>query len=224
MTDAQTPPKRPGFFRLGFRLLLVILGLAVGCNLWVLLTTGGRIYDDVDRVGEMPVGLVLGTSRKVSKDELNQHFENRVEAAAALFLAGKVERLLVSGYREDSGYYDEPRDMTKRLIELGVPAAAITPDDAGLRTLDSVVRARRVYGLERITVISDDFHVPRALFIADQKGIEAIGFRGDSVSLSHSIRARFREFFARVKAVIDLYVLDTQPAEPGPRPETPADT
>jgi SanA protein len=217
MSESPPPQKRPSFFRQLVRLALLVLLLAVGCNLWVLLTTSSRIFDDAEKINVMPVGLVLGTTRKVSKDELNQHFENRVAAAASLYLAGKVERLLVSGFREESGYYDEPRDMTARLLELGVPAAAITPDHAGLRTLDSVVRARRVYGLERITVISDDFHVPRALFIADREGIEAIGFRGDSVSLSHSIRARVREFFARVKAVIDLYLLDTQPGELGLR-------
>lgn len=162
----------------------------------------------------MPVGIVLGTSKKVAPDEPNPHFENRIAAAAELFRAGKVRHLLVSGHR-DSQYYDEPRDMTAKLVELGVPTSAITPDNAGLRTLDSVVRAREIYRLERVTVISDDFHVPRALFIADHKGIEAIAMRGESVPFKRSLKARAREYFARVKAVIDLFFLRTQPANLG---------
>jgi SanA protein len=94
---------------------------------------------------------------------------------------------------------------------LGVPSNAITEDEGGLRTLDSIVRAKRVYGLSKATVISDDFHVARALFIADREGLDAIAFRGDSVSLRFSTKARVREYFARVKAILDLYFLDTEP-------------
>ena len=183
-------------------------------NLWVVGSTHDRVYNLVDEIPRMPVGIVLGTSKKVSPDEANPHFENRIAAAAELYRSGKVRHLLVSGHR-DSQYYDEPRDMTAKLVELGVPTSAITPDNAGLRTLDSIVRAREVYGLDRVTVISDDFHVPRALFIADHKDVEAIALRGDSVPLKQSVRARAREYFARVKAIIDLFLLRTQPANLG---------
>lgn len=196
---------------------MVVTGflLVVGvCNLWVVGSTRDRVYDSADEIPRVSVGIVLGTSKKVSPDEANPHFENRIAAAAELYRSGKVRHLLVSGH-QDSQYYDEPRDMTAKLVELGVPPSAITPDNAGLRTLDSIVRAREVYGLDRVTVISDDFHVPRALFIADQKGIEAIALRGDSVPLRQSLRARAREYFARVKAIIDLFLLRTQPANLG---------
>ena len=216
-TSSESPGrkrKHSPFFWFCFLLMTAFLIGAGGSNLWVVLSTHSRIYHSVEEIPVMPVGIVLGTSKKVGPDEANPHFENRLAAAAALFKAGKVRHLLVSGHR-DSQYYDEPRDMTAKLVELGVPPSAITPDNAGLRTLDSIVRAHEIYGLEQVTVISDDFHVPRALFIADHKGVEAIGLRGESVELRRSFRARFREYLARVKAVIDLYLLDTQPAKLG---------
>ncbi|MCB1230845.1 MAG: YdcF family protein [Verrucomicrobiae bacterium] len=195
---------------------MAFLGVVVallGCNLWVVISTRERVYASVGNIPATPVGIVLGTSKHIAPDQPNPHFDNRLAAAAKLYLEGKVRHLLVSGHREE--YYDEPRDMTKRLVDLGVPPTAITPDVAGHRTLDSIVRAREIYGLDRVTVISDDFHVPRALFIADRKGLDAIALRGKSVSFRDSVRARMREYLARVKAVIDLYLLDTQPANLG---------
>lgn len=189
---------------------LVAAGVIV-CNLWIVLSTHERVFQSVDSVDSNTVGIVLGTSKNVAAGRPNLHFDNRLSAAAELYHAGKVKHLLVSGHR-DSQYYDEPRDMRKMLQELGVPGDAITEDQAGLRTLDSIVRANRVYGLSEATVISDDFHVNRALFIADREGIDAIAFRGDSVSLRFSMKARVREYFARVKAVLDLYLLNTEPA------------
>ncbi|MBL9151396.1 MAG: YdcF family protein [Verrucomicrobiales bacterium] len=209
--------KHSSLYWLLFWPALAVVVVVAGCNLWVVLSTQGRIYRTVDSIEARPAALVLGTTRKIGPDQANPHFDNRLAAAAALYHAGKVSHLLVSGHREASGYYDEPRDMTARLVELGVPAGAITADGAGIRTLDSVVRAKRVYGLERITVISDDFHVSRALFIADREGIDGVAFHGEAVDLPHSVRARTREYLARVKAVMDLYLLHAEPILLGER-------
>ncbi len=117
-----------------------------------------------------------------------------------------MKRLLVSGYR-DSQYYDETRDMIAKLKELGVAETEILADDMGIRTLDSVVRAKTIFGFERILIISDDFHVNRAIFIADYYGLDAIALRSESVNYEDSRKVRIREYFARVKAIIDLYLL-----------------
>ena len=187
--------------------LLLLAGLVVACNLWIVTSTRERVYDSVADIEARTVGVVLGTSKKSGPDTLNQHFENRLVAAAALFNEGKVSKLLVSGYR-DSQYYDETRDMIARLKELKVPESEIIADDQGLRTLDSVARARTIFGFDRIVIVSDDFHVNRALFIADRYGIDAIALRSESVGYVDSRKVRFREYFARVKAVLDLYVHD----------------
>lgn len=186
--------------------ILLVASTVVLCNLWVVLSTYSRVYVSPEKIDSRPIGLVLGTSKKVGPDTPNQHFRNRLAAAADLFLSGKVEKLLVSGYR-DSKYYDETEDMIEELVRLGVPESEILSDDKGARTLDSVSRAKKVFGFDQFIVVSDDFHVGRALFIADRLGIDALALRSDRVSIAESGRVRVREYLARVKAILDLYVL-----------------
>lgn len=191
------------FWTLVFPVILLVSGVVV-CNVWIVTSTRNRVHDDVATIEPREVGVVLGTSKKTGPDTPNRHFENRMAAAAALYREGKVGRLLVSGYR-DSEYYDETRDMIAKLKELGVPADALLADDRGVRTLDSVVRVKEVFGFDRVVIVSDDFHVNRALFIADRCGLEAIALRSETVDYGDSRKVRMREYFARVKAVLDLY-------------------
>src|SRR5581483_2015893 len=125
------------------------------------------------------------------------HFDQRIAAAVALYQAGKVHHLLVSGDNHVVTH-DEPTDMRNALIAAGVPASAITCDYAGFHTLDSVVRAKQVFCLQKFTVISEAFHCPRALWIAKQHGLEAVAFAAPDVAVkSWSWRAKLREQFAR---------------------------
>ena len=196
--------------------LFVILGIVgvLGCNLWVVKSTEGRVYREVSGVlgaeeapGEKwPVGMVLGTSKKVDADTPNPYFENRLKTASELLKSGTVEKLLVSGHR-DSKYYDETRDMIARLLELGVPEDKIVADDRGARTFYSVYRAKEAYGFTDLVIVTDDFHVSRALFIADRFGINAVALESERVDTSYSRGVRTRELLARVRAVIDLYWL-----------------
>lgn len=189
---------------------LLLVAFVAGCNLWIVLSTRERVRDLVSEIETREIGVVLGTSKKTGPDTPNRHFENRMAAAAALYHEGKVERLLVSGHR-DSEYYDETRDMAAKLRELGVPGSAILADDRGARTLDSMVRVKEVFGFERVTIVSDDFHVNRALFIAARCGLDAIALRSEAVGYGDSRKVRWREYLARVKAVLDLYVLLPSP-------------
>lgn len=194
--------------------VLLVASLVVLCNLWVVLSTQGRVYVSTENLDARPVGLVLGTSKKVAPDTPNQHFQNRLAAAAELLRSGKVEKLLVSGHRA-SRYYDETADMTAALLSLGVAESDIVSDDKGARTLDSIARAKAVFGFDRFVIVSDDFHVGRALFIADRVGADAVALRSDPVSYAQSGKTRLREYFARVKAVLDLYVLGEKEAAMG---------
>jgi SanA protein len=177
----------------------------------------GRVYRSVDAVPAREIGLVLGTSKDTRRGKPNLHFNQRIEAAAALYRAGKVHHLLVSGDNHIATY-DEPTDMRAALVAAGVPADAITCDYAGFRTLDSVVRAKEVFGLSQCTIISEEFHCPRALWIAQQHGLDAIAFAAPDVDIkSWSLRVEFREQFARAWCAVDLYLLYRQPKFPGPR-------
>jgi SanA protein len=177
----------------------------------------GRVYQSVEAVPVREVGLVLGTSKSTRSGRPNLHFDQRIAAAVELYRAGKVRHLLVSGDNHIATY-DEPTDMRNALVAAGVPANAITCDYAGFHTLDSVVRAQEVFGLSQCTIISEEFHCPRALWIAQQHGLDAIAFAAPDVSLrGWSLRAECREQLARAWCGVDLYVLHRQPKFPGPR-------
>ncbi len=184
--------------------------VVLALNFWVVASTQSRIFADINRLPENDVGLVLGTSRFTANGLTNLHFKARTQAAARLYQAGKVKHLLLSGDNRSKGY-DEPTSMKEALLKLGVPESAITLDYAGLRTLDSMVRAKEIFSLRNVTVITDDFHVNRAVFLGARYGIDTIAFPSEEAPLEIALSTRLREVGARVKAVMDIYLLDTQP-------------
>lgn len=212
---------------------LLLLSLAVStigilvANHTIRLAARGKTYSDVHAIPHRTVGLVLGCQRYLGDNRPNLFFQNRVAAAAELYREGKVDYLLVSGDNHTRSY-DEPTDMKNALVDQGVPAEKIYLDYAGFRTLDSVVRAKEIFGLTQVTIISQQFHAQRAIFIANRRGLDAIAFNASDVGAYDSFGTRVREHFARVKAVLDIYVLRKQPHFLGEKvaigPETPAST
>jgi SanA protein len=180
---------------------------------WISRMAADRCFDDVATVPIRKVGVVLGTSKYVSAGRENHHYRNRMEAAAKLFAARRVEYLLVSG--NQSKNYDEPATMRADLVRLGVPADRIYLDPGGMRTLDSVVRAGEIFGQHEFTVVSQRFHNERAIFIGSRRGLDVIGFDAPDVGLVHGMRTAFRERFARLIAVLDVTILDRQPRRMG---------
>jgi len=196
---------------MGMTGVAVVAGVTWLSSVWIVYTTQSRVYDDLAAVPSRDVGLVLGARRTTPDGRwTNPHFAHRIEAAAALYHAGKVKRLLVSGDNHVRGY-DEPSDMRDALVAAGVPADVVLLDYAGFRTLDTVVRADKVFGQTRLMIISERFHNYRALFICRHYGIDAVAFNARPVSLRVSRWPAVREWLARVKVVLDLYVLRTQP-------------
>ncbi|MDR3459072.1 MAG: ElyC/SanA/YdcF family protein [Verrucomicrobiae bacterium] len=196
---------------------MLAAALSVLANRTCKKAAAGRIFTRIESVPANDVGLVLGTSRLMKNGRPNLHFNQRIAAAAALYHAGKVRHLLVSGDNHVASY-DEPDDMRAALVAAGVPAAAVTCDYAGFRTLDSVVRAKDVFGLSPCTIISEEYHCPRALWIAREHGLDAIAFAAPDVGLkSWSLRADVREQLARSWCAVDLYVLHRGPKFPGPK-------
>ena len=176
----------------------------------------GRIFRSTQDIPKNDVALVLGTGKYTASGNLNLHFRQRISAAAKLYHSGKVTHLLVSGDNHVQGY-DEPSDMRDALAAQGVPTNAITCDFAGFRTLDSVVRAQSVFGLKKFTIVTEEFHCPRSLWIAKQHGLDAVAFAApDLTSKRWTVRVKIRESLARVMCGLDLYILRTQPKFPGP--------
>ncbi len=194
-----------------------ILLVIVVANATIHLSTKGKTYDKIEDIPTNKVGIVLGTAKMLVEGGSNPYYAHRINAAIALYKAGKIRFILVSG---DNGsiYYNEPNTIKKDLIKGGIPAKKIFLDYAGFRTLDSMVRAKYIFGLENVTVISQEFHNERAIYLAEKKRLNAIGFNAKGLSGKEAIKIQIREYFARVKVFIDL-ILNTQPRFYGERVE-----
>ncbi len=184
-------------------LLLLFLSAT---NIWMVASTRNALHEGTETIDFNGTGLVLGTSKWFRGGSPNLFFKHRMEAAAELYHAGKVRVLLVSGIRVPG--YNEPLEMKKSLLDLGVPDSAIQQDFEGARTLDSVRRAKEEFGLRKLTIISQANHNYRAVFLARSLDMEVVAFSAREVALRSSFRVRLREYLARAKAVLDVWFLD----------------
>jgi SanA protein len=172
-------------------LFAFIISLFV-CNSIVKTAAEGKIYSDLNAIPRRETGLLLG----VSKKDAPAFFNGRVTSAAELYKAGKIKKLLLSGDSAANGY-DEPGDMKAALIGSGVPDSVITMDRSGHRTLQSILRCRNTYHKDKITVISQEFHDVRAVYLASQIGLDAIGY------VAEGPKWTVREYVSRVVAVFE---------------------
>jgi len=168
-----------------------------------------KSFTEVGKVPAVDVALVLGTAPIGPEGGPNRYFVYRLDAAAALYKAGKAKYFIVSGTRE--GRYDEPTAMRAGLIERGVPAEAIYRDFGGHRTLDSIVRARQIYGQTRLVIVSQRFHLARALFLALHEGMEAWGFEARDVDMPYSVFTELRRYPSAMRAYWDVWTGMTPP-------------
>ena len=188
---------------------LVVITIAA-CNIIVLSSCSGFLYDNAHSVPHKRVAVLLGTNPKTKSGNMNYFYKYRIEAAAELYKQGKFDRLLISGDNSISTY-SEPDEMKADLVEAGIPDSVIYLDFAGFSTYDSMVRAKKVFGLSEFIVISQDFHNQRAVYIARQNDIDAIGCNVKKVAFRKwRLKMEFREILARVKAVGDV-MLDKKP-------------
>ncbi|MBM1106026.1 YdcF family protein [Aurantibacter crassamenti] len=190
-------------------LIIVPILIFLICHHTITSSAYGKTYDEITVIPTNKVGLVLGTSKKLSSGDLNPYYEYRILATVQLFKANKIQFVLVSG-DNGSRYYNEPTTFKKDLVKAGIPADKIFLDYAGFRTLDSMVRAKVVFGLDKVTVISQKFHNERAIYLAERKGLKAIGYNAKDVSGQNGLKVHVREYFARVKAFLDM-LINTQP-------------
>lgn len=185
-----------------FVLLVIITQV---CYWTVALNSKDRLYDSVSEIPYNDVGMVLGTGPKTKSGRTNLFFQYRIDAAEALYKAGKIKFILISGDNSRNDY-SEPDVMKDSLIHRGIPADVIYLDYAGFRTWDSVIRAKEIFGQTKMTVISQRFHNERSIFIGNHFGMKLIGFNAKDASAGYLIRAYIRENLARVKIFVDLLI------------------
>lgn len=185
---------------------LLLAAAGAGPRLYALWQASDAIYD-ADEVPPRPVAIVFG-ARVFASGRLSPMLADRVRTAAQLYEAGKVEVLLLTGDNSEA-HYNEPEAMRRYARSLGVPDEALVLDYAGFRTYDSCYRARDIFQVESAILITQDFHLPRALLLCSALGIDAVGvvadvgptYRDPTGSILYS---QLREFPATALAVVDL--------------------
>lgn len=195
-----------------YLLLFFIIGLPVfifGSDKYIQSYSKSFIYDNINNTEKHKVGLVLGTSKYLVGGGINVYYSNRIKTTIALYESGKIDFVLVSG---DNGttQYNEPSTFKNDLIKGGIPADKIILDYAGFRTLDSVIRAKEVFGQTDFIIISQKFHIERAIFLARSHDINAFGYKAGNYTKKASFWLRIREKLARSKAVLDI-IFNKQP-------------
>jgi SanA protein len=189
---------------------IILLFVLIAINTHIYLFTKKYKTDNVTEIAPSKTALVLGTAKYKKEGGKNEFFFNRLIAAVALYKAGKIDYFILSGDNSHSSY-NEPMMMKKELLRLGVPENVIYLDFAGFSTLDSVIRCREIFGQQSFIIISQSFHNRRALYIARKNGINAFGFDAPDVTSFASFKTKFREIFARIKMMMDIYLFKTQP-------------
>ncbi|MCF6352498.1 MAG: YdcF family protein [Cyclobacteriaceae bacterium] len=187
------------------KLVAAILAIIIAINVWMVVSTKNQLFTSIDDVPYNEVGLVLGTSNKNRNGGKNIFFAERMLTTANLFKKGKINKVIVSGDNR-SKYYNEPLMMEAALIELGVPKEKIMLDTAGFRTIESIKNVEKKFGLKKITIITQAFHGYRALYISNYFHLDAQVMSTRRLPLKDSGNVRIREFFARIKAFVDIYL------------------
>jgi len=183
----------------------IVIAVVIWCQIAVLRAAWGRLYSDVDKIPHREVGLLLGTNPIGRNGNPNQFFLRRIDAAAALYKHGKIDRFILSGTKRETTSLDEPEAMRKALLEQGVPDNILTLDGQGFRTINSLLKAKEVYQVDSCTIISQRFHNERTLFLASRIGIDAIAYNSiNTQSLKWKVRMIGRESLSRVKAFFEV--------------------
>lgn len=187
-----------------FVLPILVLVSIIAANLSIEKGAKGRTFNNITEVPYNKVGLLLGTSKYLSNGKDNAYFTNRITVAIELYKNHKIDFLVISGDNRKKEY-NEPEDMKNDLVRLGMPDSLIYLDYAGFRTYDSVIRMNKIFGQNSFTIISQQFHNERAIFIANRLGLNAIGYNATDVTKYFGIKTKIREQLARVKVFIDFY-------------------
>ncbi|MCD2260117.1 SanA/YdcF family protein [Psychroserpens luteolus] len=189
--------------RLLVLLTVFILFALIITNYMVSYQAKDYVYNSVTDIPKNKVGLLLGTSKFLSNGNINLYYTYRINATVALYNANKIEFVLISG-DNGSKSYDEPTTFKTDLIAQGIPEDKIFLDYAGFRTLDSVIRSKKIFSQDSVTIISQQFHNERAIYLAKHNNINAIAYNAKDVQGRYGLKVQLREYLARAKASMDV--------------------
>jgi len=189
--------------RLGIVVGICLIGTII-INSIIVLETSEYVYHNIEDLPEKQVVIILGAY--VRGDRLSMVLEDRVKAGSDIYMRHKVDKILLSGDHGNVAY-DEVNSMRKYIIKEGkIAPEAIFLDHAGFDTYDSMYRAKEIFDIEKAIIVTQDFHIDRAVYIARRLGIDAVGYavNEDKYKISLQIKWHLREYLSRVKAFIDV--------------------
>jgi SanA protein len=212
--------RKKRIFKIAVVLAAFVLLTIIVCNKWVTVAAKGKLYSNENDIPYNKTGLLLGTSKFTVSGRNNPFYDNRIQAAVTLIQHGKIKYLIISG---DNGRaeYNEPEAMRADLIKAGIDSTIIYLDYAGFRTFDSIKRLKEIFSQDSVTIISQQFHNERALYIASKENMHAIGFNAKDVSNRAGFKTMLREKLARVKVILDFW-MGTTPKYLGSKVQLPA--
>ena len=184
--------------------LFSVIGL---CYLIVSVNANDKTFNIIDNIPQNKVGLLLGTSPVTPQGGHNYYFDNRIYATVELYEQGKIKQIIASGgdYSNRENGCNELTAMRDSLVAHGVPDSVITLDYQGLRTFNSIIKAKEIYNLDSLTVISQKYHNERAIWLAEHYGIHAVAYNAPTPDIiDKRIKNISREFLARVKMFLDV--------------------
>ena len=198
-------------------LLLAGIFFPVAARAWIWIAARGKIFPE-ESAPSRRVAIIFGAGLLQDGTPTNI-LKDRVETGAALYFSGKVEKLLMSG---DNRFvtYNEPGAMKAYALSLGIPPEAIVLDYAGRRTYDTCYRARAIFGIEKALLVTQTFHLPRALYLCNAMGIEAAGIPAKNrvYSQKSMLYWQTRETIASLFALIDIHIRHPLPVLGEPEP------
>jgi SanA protein len=188
--------------------IMVAAQFIVIINIIIIMTTELYIFSLSNVIEEKKIALLLGTNKTLSDNKTpNLYYIYRINAAEELYKSGKTETIIISGDKNDNGY-NEPMDMMRDLLKRGIPQHAIKLDYSGFRTLDSVYRLKYESDVNDVVIITQKFHLQRALFLAQFYNIKAVGFQAQGTMTRSMVK---RELLAKPKVILDIFVFNMKP-------------
>jgi vancomycin permeability regulator SanA len=189
--------------------ILVLVQFIAVINIIVVLTTEPYIFSLSNVIEKKKHALLLGTNKHLSDNKTpNMYYVYRINAVEELYKTKKISHIIISG--DKSGDYNEPMDMKRDLLKRGIPESAIQLDYAGFRTLDSIIRLKNNFDVHDVTIITQKFHLQRAIFLAQFYNVKAVGFQAQGSMTKSMIQ---RELLAKPRVIMDIFVFNMQPKQ-----------
>lgn len=189
--------------QMGVVVVTVVLLFLIVCYVTIEIYASSRVFKQIEKVPSNEFCLVLGTSPTRKDGQPNRYFVRRLNAVVELYTAGKIGKIILSG--DKHGDYDEPAAMQKYLEGNNVSKEVCILDGEGYDTIDSILHAKKLFNANSITIVSQDFHCERAVFLAGFFGVKAIAFVAEDVEPFWKSKTKFREIFARTKSFLDIF-------------------